>query len=336
MPKFSIIIPVCNVAPYLRESLDSVLSQTFTDWEAICVDDGSTDGSGSILDEYAGRESRVRVVHQQNKGVSVARNVALGLAKGEWLTFLDGDDVVAQDAYARYADIVSRNEADAYFMQLPMRFVGHPTRMCRGDGRIKFLTSRGGDMLHLECRLPGFPFVRVLRRTLFGGMRFPIGVPMLEDYLTLFDNLAVSARFAEVNLVAYCYRERVGSASRVYPVGRIRSIFEIYEHVYHDIQDRLGVSSANANWYFRQNRSANQFYFYEAVRSESRENLVAVADILMRLCQATGGGLVGRFAFVRCWILVKTRRPLFFGLIGAYEYVYRGVAARVRHWLEER
>ena len=67
-PKFSIIIPVYNVAPYLRECFDSVLAQTFTNWEAICVDDGSTDGSGEILDEYAARDGRFRVIHQKNAG----------------------------------------------------------------------------------------------------------------------------------------------------------------------------------------------------------------------------------------------------------------------------
>ena len=66
-PFFSIIIPVYNVAPYLRECLDSVVAQTFTDWEAICVDDGSTDGSGAILDEYEAGDKRFRVIHQRNR-----------------------------------------------------------------------------------------------------------------------------------------------------------------------------------------------------------------------------------------------------------------------------
>ena len=90
---FSIIVPVYNVAPYLRECLDSVLAQTFTDWECLCVDDGSADESGSILDEYAQRDSRFLVFPKKNGGVSAARNLALDNAKGEWICFLDGDDV---------------------------------------------------------------------------------------------------------------------------------------------------------------------------------------------------------------------------------------------------
>lgn len=101
MPKFSIIIPVYNVAPYLRECLDSVLAQTYTDWEAICVDDGSTDGSGAILDEYALKDNRFKVLHQKNQGVSAARNVALDAASGEYLVFVDSDDFMDDD-YLEY------------------------------------------------------------------------------------------------------------------------------------------------------------------------------------------------------------------------------------------
>lgn len=98
---FSIIVPVYNVAPYLRECLDSVLAQTCADWECICVDDGSTDGSGMILDEYAKRDERFRVVHLRNAGVSAARNQGLESAAGAWVVFLDGDDVLAP----RYLEI---------------------------------------------------------------------------------------------------------------------------------------------------------------------------------------------------------------------------------------
>lgn len=92
---FSIIVPVYNVAPYLRECLDSVLAQTFADWECLCVNDGSTDESGDILDEYAQKDVRFRVFHKKNGGVSSARNLGLDNAKGEWILFLDGDDCFA-------------------------------------------------------------------------------------------------------------------------------------------------------------------------------------------------------------------------------------------------
>lgn len=102
---FSLIFPVYNVAPYLRECLDSILAQTFPSWECICVDDGSTDGSAAILDEYVACDRRFRVIHQENRGVSAARNAALDVASGDWLWFVDGDDMVHPQAL----EILSRH-----------------------------------------------------------------------------------------------------------------------------------------------------------------------------------------------------------------------------------
>jgi len=96
-PMFSIIIPVYNVAPYLRECLDSVLAQTFTDWEAVCIDDGSTDESGAILDGYAEKDTRFRVIHKRNEGVEAARQMALDAARGEYVGWVDADDTVDED-----------------------------------------------------------------------------------------------------------------------------------------------------------------------------------------------------------------------------------------------
>ena len=93
IPKISIVMPVYNVEKYLRECLDSVRAQTFTDWECICVDDGSTDASPAILDEYAAKDKRFRIVRREHSNAGACRNVGMDLAKGEFLSFLDSDDV---------------------------------------------------------------------------------------------------------------------------------------------------------------------------------------------------------------------------------------------------
>lgn len=95
---FSIIIPCYNIEAYISMALDSVLNQTYSAWECICVNDGSTDNTKALLDDYARRDSRIKVYSQSNQGVSSARNLGLSKMRGEWLLFLDGDDVLHPQA----------------------------------------------------------------------------------------------------------------------------------------------------------------------------------------------------------------------------------------------
>lgn len=92
MPKISVIVPVYNTEQYLPRCIDSILSQTFTDFELLLIDDGSKDSSGKICDEYAAKDSRIRVFHKENGGVSSARNLGLDNSQGEWIIFVDSDD----------------------------------------------------------------------------------------------------------------------------------------------------------------------------------------------------------------------------------------------------
>ena len=97
-PKISIIVPVYKAEPYLHRCIDSILAQTFTDWELLLIDDGSPDSSGEICDEYASRDSRIQVFHKENGGVSSARNMGLDSMRGEYVTFVDADDCLYVDA----------------------------------------------------------------------------------------------------------------------------------------------------------------------------------------------------------------------------------------------
>ncbi len=100
MPAVSVIVPVYKVEPYLRRCVDSILAQTFTDFELILVDDGSPDNCGAICDEYAEKDSRVKVIHKKNGGVSSARNMGLDAARGEYIYFCDGDDYIEKELLA--------------------------------------------------------------------------------------------------------------------------------------------------------------------------------------------------------------------------------------------
>lgn len=108
----SILVPVYNVAPYLRTCIDSILNQTYSDFELLLCDDGSTDESGSICDEYAKADARVRVIHQKNAGNSAARRVLLSQCQGEYVLFVDSDDWISTDTLESIVCFAKKNDID--------------------------------------------------------------------------------------------------------------------------------------------------------------------------------------------------------------------------------
>ena len=152
-PKISIIVPVYKVEQYLRRCLDSIAAQTFTDWECILIDDGSPDASGKICDEYAECDGRFRVIHQENKGVSAARNAGLDAAQGEWIGFVDSDDWVEKeylsDLYTGFlgspsADISICNIIDEFDKQSLLVAEEYSTNANENIRELLLQDTRGG------------------------------------------------------------------------------------------------------------------------------------------------------------------------------------------------
>lgn len=114
-PVFSVIMPVYNQAAYVTEAVESVIAQDFSDWQLVIVDDGSTDGSGEIVDRLAQQDPRIVVVHQANAGPAAARNRAISIAAGTWLTFLDSDDLYRPETLANYAEFI-QNTPEVQFL----------------------------------------------------------------------------------------------------------------------------------------------------------------------------------------------------------------------------
>ena len=112
MIKISIIVPVYRAEKYLNRCVDSILSQTYTALEVILVDDGSPDQSGAMCDGYAKKDSRVKVIHQKNRGVAAARNRGLDMAAGDYITFVDSDDYIDPDMYLSMIRIIREYDCD--------------------------------------------------------------------------------------------------------------------------------------------------------------------------------------------------------------------------------
>lgn len=214
---FSIIVPVYNVATYLRDCLESVLGQTFEGWECICVDDGSTDGSGAILDEYTARDVRFKVVHQPNGGVSSARNVGMELATGDWLTFLDGDDMYAARWLETAKKLIDETRPDLLRMGRTM-FKGVPPKTI--DERFEYSVLDDaksiGDWGWNTLVDNGFAWELFQRREDALRYKFPVGVTLSEDELRSLRILKDVQRVCVSGYPGYLYRGRKGSAvSRV-------------------------------------------------------------------------------------------------------------------------
>lgn len=134
VPLVSVIIPVFNSKVYISEALDSVINQTYKNLEIIIIDDGSTDGSGKICDEYAEKDNRIRVFHQKNIGVSAARNAGLDLAAGDFLAFLDSDDAYELTFIDSMMTAMIQNNADIVMC----RYTEHKT-----TGKMSFNRHAG-------------------------------------------------------------------------------------------------------------------------------------------------------------------------------------------------
>jgi glycosyltransferase involved in cell wall biosynthesis len=197
----SVVIPVYNQAPFLNECLDSVLAQTLRDIEVVCVDDGSTDGSSRILDEYASRDSRVKVIHQENHGVGPARNTGMDVAQGEFVAFMDPDDKYPDDGVL--SDLVRGAEANGVDVS------GGSLLMM--DGRHlepDFTFDADGVRDYADYQF-GYGFSRYLyRRRLLAdsAIRFPALV-RFQDVPFCIEALHAAGRFCALRRISYLYRD---------------------------------------------------------------------------------------------------------------------------------
>lgn len=181
MPEVSIIVPVYNTGPYLPKCIDSILAQTFGDFELILVNDGSTDSSGRICEEYAARDGRIRVIHQENQGQSVARNRALEQMQGQWVLFVDSDDWI-------HPEMLERLRSAAQEKRVNISICGYEDT--RGPDPVI-----PPESLNVEVWTPRdfymhrfvnatIPVAKLIRRDCLGDIRFPVGKYIDDEYIT--------------------------------------------------------------------------------------------------------------------------------------------------------
>lgn len=201
-PKISVIVPVYKAEKYLHRCVDSLLAQTFTDFEVLLIDDGSPDRSGDICDEYAKRDSRIRVFHKQNGGVSSARNYAIERALGKYITFVDSDDWLDSECLDECVKEIESNSLD--LLQFSYRAVSV-------DGDVLMEKVLGTSKKDLKEYLRT-PFIVTVWGTFFKAsiirdnrLRFDTNLKLAEDQLFLMQYMIVSQVFKSITGVYYNY-----------------------------------------------------------------------------------------------------------------------------------
>lgn len=185
MPELSIIVPVYKVEPYLRRCLDSILAQTFRDFELILIDDGSPDNCGAICDEYAAKDSRIIVIHQKNQGVSAARNAGLDIAKGTYLGFVDSDDWIEPEMYETMIATAKEKQVDVVVCDVMINNNAKEDLV----PQITPYTSRGllFDLFSKPSKLHGYCVNKIYKSSKVNTCRFVPGLKVWEDLTFLMD-----------------------------------------------------------------------------------------------------------------------------------------------------
>ena len=213
MPIISVIVPVYNVEPWLRECVDSILGQTLRDLELILVDDGSPDSCGAICDEYARADSRVRVIHKKNGGLSSARNAALDIAAGEYVAFIDSDDWIHPEMLETMVSKLRQTDSD-------MAICGVESVFMDGSRPISYqltneVLSQEEMVQHLAWQAWYYVIAcnKVYRRKIFETLRYPEGY-VHEDAAVIHRVIGACQRFVLIETPFYFYRQTSGSIMR--------------------------------------------------------------------------------------------------------------------------
>ena len=219
-PLVSIIIPVYNVAPYLEEALDSVVNQTYTNLEIIIIDDGSTDDSYKKCEKYAAKDTRIRLIHQENKGLSTARNVGLNVMKGDIVAFLDPDDIMHRSLIEiMLSYLIKEPEIDMavcrYSICDDMSSIAYKKDYIYPSIFAGIYDCREILQAIVEEKCNNNVWNKLYRRELWSYIRFPDG-HVYEDTDTVYKVINLCKKISVVDQILYYHRRRNDSISNTF------------------------------------------------------------------------------------------------------------------------
>ena len=243
-PRISVIIPAYNVAPYIEKCVQSVLNQTISDLEVIIVDDGATDNTPEICDRLAQTDKRIQVIHQENKGLSGARNTGIDRATGDWIALLDSDDWIEPEMYETLLNIAEEYEADIASCKTRNCILGENPPEVADSNNITILDSKQMIRGLLDQKIVRFEvWNKLWKRELIGDVRFKLGQVSEDVY---FDRVL----FLKANKMVHIDRtlhnyliQRPGNTLSKFRIGRL-CVFDEFDALIDDLREMNDEDSA--------------------------------------------------------------------------------------------
>ncbi|WP_247940970.1 glycosyltransferase family 2 protein [Streptococcus oralis] len=266
--KISVIVPVYNVEAYLERCVESILQQTYTHFELILINDGSTDSSGQICDQLASQYENIKVYHIENAGVSNARNMGIQLATGSWVTFIDSDDFVTKDYLATLASAVEG--VNVGFVIAPLHHIknGIVTDLPSHSGKTElWSTEETMKELLMTTRTSFFPVAKLFKRDLLADEKFNTNYHLAEDALFLTELLLKTrCSCVFIDKPVYYYDHREGSAT----TSVNRHVFDTIE-VYQQIIAQVSQAFPNLKYELINRECWSYITVYDKIIFTSRE-----------------------------------------------------------------
>lgn len=281
MKLLSIIVPVYNVKPYLKDCVESIINQTYKNLQILLVDDGSTDGSQDICDEYARKDSRIVVIHKENGGLSTARNEGMDRAEGEYIAFVDSDDWLEPNMYDAMITQLEKYDAD---------LVACSFFECKGDEKKAVGDSKNVTVLDKEeifinkNQLRFLAWNKVFRKSLVEGLRFVPG-QVYEDFHFCRQVFLQTKKLIYLDVPFYDYRvSRPGNTNSSFKPGRM-CIFGEFDALINDLtvlhydKARVAMIIYALEFYRRLYKEAYELNASSDMKAIIRKNFVSYYDI---------------------------------------------------------
>ena len=317
----SIIIPVFNVEAYVRKCLDSVVNQTYKDLEILVIDDGSTDGSGKICDEYK-KDDRVSVFHTENHGLSAARNFGLDNANGEWIGFVDSDDWIEPDMYEVLLNRAEETGADivecGYYYEYPKKTEERKKIDCLISGK-----EAVGELL--QKKLSDVVWDKLWRKECFEKIRFPEN-RVFEEYATTYRVFLETNTICDLPVSKYHYFQREGSLSKTHEMDNLVCYWLSHRERYEELYDRVDevsqkkllrncASAAGRVWaYYCDCNKEEQIKYHNFVIDMNvfvNEHVSLFGDPIWSIRERVGSffpHFMNEYSFRSAWVLNKISR----------------------------